>query len=224
MLVDKVEEAFTCPFCGAPYRELIPSGVVQVKCQYCGATVLVPPRLGGAVQRCPNHPDVLAIGLCNDCGGSYCGRCLYIHKVRERNSPVLGIWEIHLCSKCYSSRQKRKVIGAIIATIFMLIIGVPMFMATLSFPFPGSVVFSSLFILFILMDLNYVRKIARKARSIHARTLAENRPKQNVLKKCVRCQREIPIASHECQYCGIKLPWWWRHARQISKRRWKLED
>ncbi|MEM3697801.1 MAG: hypothetical protein QXQ94_09945, partial [Candidatus Bathyarchaeia archaeon] len=46
-------EAFLCPFCGAPYKELIPAGVVQVKCTYCGATVLVPPRLGGLTQRCP---------------------------------------------------------------------------------------------------------------------------------------------------------------------------
>ncbi len=223
MLVDKVEKAFTCPFCGAPYKELIPAGAVQVECQYCRATILVPPRLGGAVKRCPNHPDVLAVGLCNDCGNSYCERCLYIHKVKQGNSPVLRVWEIHLCSQCYSGRQKRKVVGAIIATMFMLIIIVPMFIGTLSLPFPASLAFSSLFILFIVLGLNYVRKVARKARSIHASTLAENRPKQNVLKKCIRCHIEIPITSHKCQYCGIKLPWWWRHARQVSKRRWKLE-
>ena len=26
------------------------------------------------------------------------------------------------------------------------------------------------------------------------------------LKKCVKCGKEIPIASEECQYCGAKQP------------------
>lgn len=26
------------------------------------------------------------------------------------------------------------------------------------------------------------------------------------LKKCVKCSKEIPIASEECQYCGAKQP------------------
>jgi cell division protein FtsW (lipid II flippase) len=26
------------------------------------------------------------------------------------------------------------------------------------------------------------------------------------LKKCVNCNKEIPIASEECQYCGAKQP------------------
>jgi DNA-directed RNA polymerase subunit RPC12/RpoP len=68
------EEAFLCPFCGAPYRELIPVGTVQVECRYCGGTVLVPPRLGESIRRCPNHPESL---LKNRRGTLlYCRQCV----------------------------------------------------------------------------------------------------------------------------------------------------
>jgi len=91
-------ETFLCPFCGAPYKELIPAGVVQVKCHYCGATVLVPPRLGGLTQRCPNHPDTLAIGLCNDCGKSYRDNCLYIFETKDE--------KLYLCAQCHKNRTQ----------------------------------------------------------------------------------------------------------------------
>lgn len=110
------EEAFTCPFCGAPYRTLIPAGGVQVKCQYCGGNVLVPPRLGGELQRCPNHPDVLAIGLCNECGKSYCDRCLYIYGVRGG--------KLHLCSECYDEKRGWIFPAAFAAIMIMSIFGV----------------------------------------------------------------------------------------------------
>jgi parallel beta-helix repeat protein len=41
-------ETVTCPFCGAPYRPPKPPGD-QVKCDYCGATFLIPPYLGGVL-------------------------------------------------------------------------------------------------------------------------------------------------------------------------------
>jgi hypothetical protein len=34
---------------------------------------------------------------------------------------------------------------------------------------------------------------------------AERTPKSS-LKECVKCGKEIPIASEECQYCGAKQP------------------
>lgn len=111
------EEAFLCPFCGAPYRELIPAGTVQVKCRYCGATVFVPPRLGGAVKRCPNHPESLAVGLCSRCGESYCDRCLYVVSGRGGTS--------YLCSKCLEKNHEQvAMIGAIFGgfLIFMSLI------------------------------------------------------------------------------------------------------
>lgn len=133
------EEAFLCPFCGAPYRTLIPAGVVQVECQYCKSIILVPPRLGGVVQRCPNHPDVLAVGLCNDCGKSYCGRCLYIYKVQHG--------KLHVCSECYQNRQGKKVAGAIIGGIWILVITL---LVSLKAPTFGGV-FLLLFIVFLFI-------------------------------------------------------------------------
>ncbi|MEM3699519.1 MAG: hypothetical protein QXL57_01445 [Candidatus Bathyarchaeia archaeon] len=117
-------EAFLCPFCGAPYKELIPAGVVQVKCHYCGATMLVPPRLGGLIQRCPNHPDTLAIGLCNDCNKSYCDNCLYIFETKNE--------KLYLCVRCHKNRtqaSRAKAIFLFIAS--MIFIGVFLILAVI---------------------------------------------------------------------------------------------
>lgn len=108
------KQAFICPFCGAPYRTLISAGKVQVQCGYCRSTILVPPRLGGIVQRCPSHPDMLAVGLCNDCGKSYCDRCLIIYKVRDG--------KLHICSECYQNRQTNSFLGGVLASVLMLIV------------------------------------------------------------------------------------------------------
>jgi len=152
--VDVKEEAFLCPFCGAPYRELIPAGVVQVKCKYCQATVLVPPRLGGLIQRCPNHPEVLAVGLCNDCGKSYCDRCLYIHKVEGG--------ELHVCPKCYENRHSWKVTGAII--VFILFFCIFFLPSVFLFATAGG---SFLFILFLVFSLLIFLDITKKPLTIH---------------------------------------------------------
>ncbi|MGQ9530699.1 MAG: hypothetical protein ACUVQX_05165 [Candidatus Bathycorpusculaceae bacterium] len=87
-----------------------------MKCNYCGATVLVPPRLRGLVQRCPNHPDILAIGLCNDCNKSYCDNCLYIYEG--------GDGKLHLCAQCYKNRmQDKQAVAIFMFTTSMMFIG-----------------------------------------------------------------------------------------------------
>jgi hypothetical protein len=122
----KVEEAFICPFCGAPYRALLPAGVIQVKCGYCGATVLVPPHLGGGVQQCPNHPGVLATGICNGCEKSYCDRCLYIFDGRDGR--------FYLCSECYKSRNSTRYLTAATFAFFAIVFLVIVVAATISRP------------------------------------------------------------------------------------------
>jgi len=97
------KEVFLCPFCGAPYRELIPAGTVQVKCRYCGATVLVPPRLGGALQRCPNHPESLAVGACNGCAGNFCGDCLFLVDMLQYQQQLSRY--SYFCSKCIKEKR-----------------------------------------------------------------------------------------------------------------------
>lgn len=84
---------------GAPYSFPIPAGAVQVKCQYCGAIILVPPSLGGVVRQCLNHPETLAVGLCNDCGQSFCTRCLYVLNAQGGR--------LYVCAKCYENRTAK---------------------------------------------------------------------------------------------------------------------
>jgi len=108
------KETLTCPLCGAPYRETIPSGVVQVKCRYCGGTILVPPALGGEVYRCPNHPDVLVVSLCNDCGESYCDSCLYFYDVRDGT--------LNLCPSCFRNRQTAGAKGILTVGILLFLL------------------------------------------------------------------------------------------------------
>ena len=119
MSPDGKEEAFACPMCGAPYKKLIPAGVVQVECNYCGASVLVPPHLGGALEQCLNHPDALAVGMCNDCGGSFCDRCLYVFEGRDGT--------LYLCSQCYKNRNSSNRLSYLVASpvvAVMIIFGI----------------------------------------------------------------------------------------------------
>ena len=80
-----------------------------MKCHYCGATVLVPPRLGGAVQRCPNHPESLAVGFCNTCKKAFCDKCLYISR------------SLYLCLKCLKA-QRRAIAYVLVAYAFFILI------------------------------------------------------------------------------------------------------
>lgn len=106
-------EMIICPFCGGVYRESISLGTAQVKCKYCGGDILVPPHFGGASSRCPNHPDVFAVGFCNDCGGRYCDACLYYYSLEH------GI--LHLCPACFKSRKSKEASSVLwIGALFVL--------------------------------------------------------------------------------------------------------
>ena len=124
-------EAFTCPFCGAPYREVVPSDVVQVTCRYCEGIILVPPELGGSVRRCPNHPDALAIGLCNDCGKSYCSHCLRIYTLEHAS--------LYVCPNCLRARLNRQVQGLFLVGLMLFLFGL--------FLLPVSIVWGILWII-----------------------------------------------------------------------------
>lgn len=114
-LVNRGREAFTCPFCGAPYRGAVPSDVVQVACKYCGGTILVPPELGGSVRRCPNHPDALAIGLCNDCGKNYCSHCLHIYTIEHAR--------LYVCPNCLRARLNKQVKDLSLIAFILFLLG-----------------------------------------------------------------------------------------------------
>lgn len=69
----------------------------------------MPPHLGGLVRRCPNHPDTLTIGLCNDCGRSYCSRCLHIYEMKTQSKEL----RLYVCPNCLRVRQNEKAKGLI---------------------------------------------------------------------------------------------------------------
>lgn len=114
-------EMVICPFCGGVYRESISLGTVQVKCKYCGGTILVPPHIGGETWRCPNHPDILAVGLCNDCGGRYCDTCLNYYSLEHGT--------LHLCPACFKARKSRDASGALWIGVMLVLFGL-LFSAT----------------------------------------------------------------------------------------------
>lgn len=123
-------EPVKCPFCGAPYREIIPADVVQVKCKYCGGVFHVPPTIEAEVPRCVNHPEKVAVGMCNDCGQSFCGDCLHAYKLSARGESAT----LYLCPDCLKARYNSKIRGYIIAGAFMLLMGV---FFTIASPVPG---------------------------------------------------------------------------------------
>ena len=129
--LDGEKSVLVCPFCGAPYRKLIPNGSVQVRCDYCGASVVVPPDLGAKEKCCPNHPSMLTAGICNLCGESFCENCLYSAKGGQQ----------FLCPKCYEDYRS--------STRTTLIAGVVMLAAI-------SIGFSALF--WIQLGTEYVAR------------------------------------------------------------------
>jgi len=90
-----------------------------VKCKYCGGTIIVPPYFSGEVRRCSSHPDVLAIGLCNDCGGSFCEACLHFYDVEHGT--------LHLCSSCFKDREAKRSLGGVFVGIMAILFGLFMY-------------------------------------------------------------------------------------------------
>lgn len=100
-------ESIKCPFCGAPYNQIVPAGVVSLRCPYCGGifhvAFHVEPEMKVNVPRCTNHLEQMAVGICSDCAGSFCGDCLHGYKLRGR-------WEsatLYLCPACLRARYKK---------------------------------------------------------------------------------------------------------------------
>ena len=118
---EQESKPFYCQFCGAPQRSPIPSGTVQVKCNYCGGLLLVPPWLGGVACRCPYHPEKLASGKCNDCGNSYCEDCLSTYNLRTEHEEVA----LYLCPECLRRRQADKANKIVFGGIVFFIMGLP---------------------------------------------------------------------------------------------------
>jgi len=110
----------SCPFCGAPQRMSVPPGTIQINCEYCGGVILIPPWLGGKTLRCDHHPERLAIGICNDCGRSFCPECLRIYHLKTRDTETT----LYLDTACLRKRHAGKASETIGAGILLLVFGV----------------------------------------------------------------------------------------------------
>ena len=90
-----------CPFCGAPYEEVTPRlGPTRVVCKECGCLFLISSKFGGVDEWCTNHPDRVAVSLCDRCGRPFCRSCLQV--VEEAGRGVA------LCSDCLPKFEAEK--------------------------------------------------------------------------------------------------------------------
>jgi len=104
------ERGFLCPICGAPIREMILDGATQLKCRYCGGTVLIPSSYEssyhtlGVVKKCANHLNTPSVDTCQSCGRAFCSRCLHI---------VFGLeGRQYYCPECVIEKLgERRVLG-----------------------------------------------------------------------------------------------------------------
>jgi hypothetical protein len=137
-LEKKETKGVNCPFCGAPYRNFIPADVLQLKCDYCGATFRTPPRIGVEIPQCFNHPQRFAVGICNDCGQNFCRECLQTFEFKTQNSNTF----LYLCPNCIRKRYVEKANGFILSgLLFALIAAV------------AAVIFAPLGILFMIVAI-----------------------------------------------------------------------
>jgi len=116
------EDAIRCPFCGAPYKKLVPQDVLELNCDYCGATFRPPPKMGLEIQRCGNHPERHAVGKCNDCGGEFCSECLQIYNFSTRDGSAL----LYLCPDCLRERESKKADSFVFGGVVFVFVGILM--------------------------------------------------------------------------------------------------
>jgi len=81
---------------------------------------MVPPWVGGGARWCPNHSDGLAIGICNDCGESFCGECLHAYAPNTESRRVI----LYLCPNCLRNRHIEKANATIYVGIVLLLFGI----------------------------------------------------------------------------------------------------
>lgn len=113
------KKGLACPFCGAPYKDVISTNVAQVKCEYCGGIFPISPSFKGVVPRCPNHPETFATGLCNDCGEHFYTQCLQIYNLTTDSAKAT----LYLCPECLRIRELKKANGWIYLGVLFLIFG-----------------------------------------------------------------------------------------------------
>jgi uncharacterized Zn-finger protein len=132
-LARKEARDIICPFCGAPYKKFVPSDALQLKCDYCGATFHVPPKIGVEIPQCSNHPERFASGICNDCGRSFCKECLHAFPIATQGERAV----LYLCPSCLRKRNLDKANAQLLFGSLLLIIGLFIFGSILTFATPA---------------------------------------------------------------------------------------
>jgi len=118
------ETGLICPFCGAPHSDILPLDVAQVKCKYCGGIFPVSSHFKDTAPRCPNHPEVFAMGLCNDCSGNFCIQCLQTYNLKGQSGEAIA--KLHLCPECLRKRHLSEA-NALIFMGILFVIGFGLF-------------------------------------------------------------------------------------------------
>jgi hypothetical protein len=118
-LAEKETKGVCCPFCGAPYRKLIPTDALQLKCEYCGAAFRTPPRIGVEIPECVNHPERYAVGVCNDCGENFCSECLHPYNLKTQSDRAV----LYLCPDCLRKRYLDRANGHVLSGIMIIALG-----------------------------------------------------------------------------------------------------
>jgi len=119
MVSGRNETLLICPHCGAPYREAVPSGVVQVKCRYCGGMIIVEPWTKETAPRCPNHPEKIANRECDDCRRDFCEDCLSVYKLKDEHVEAT----LRLCRECIVRRCEEETEKYLLSGILLLLAG-----------------------------------------------------------------------------------------------------
>jgi hypothetical protein len=120
-LAEEDRNVVRCPICGAPYRNLIPTDALQLKCDYCGATFRTPPQIGVEIPECVNHPERYAVANCNDCGRSFCSECLHSYNLNPMRSDRAVLY---LCPDCFKKRYLASANRHVFSGIAIITMGV----------------------------------------------------------------------------------------------------
>lgn len=75
--------------------------------------------MGGKTLRCVNHPERLAVGICNDCGKNFCSGCLHIYHLETQDAQAV----LYLDESCLRRRHSKKVSEAFLGGIALIAFG-----------------------------------------------------------------------------------------------------
>ena len=75
---------------------------------------------------CPHHPEIIATGLCNDCGAHFCTQCLRVYNLATEGERI----RLYLCPECFHKRNLKQANFYILAGILVFFFGGIFFLFT----------------------------------------------------------------------------------------------